>query len=107
MGRDYSRREYPARLSGYPESPAMRDAMRTLQRAPFSIVIVTGIALAAVPVLARPAENFPDKPVRVVVPFAAGSATDLLARRVAAKMSDNWNQPVVVDNRGGAGGVAG
>jgi tripartite-type tricarboxylate transporter receptor subunit TctC len=43
----------------------------------------------------------------MIVPFTPGSATDLLARRVAPKMSDNWNQQVVVDNRGGGGGTLG
>ena len=81
--------------------------MRNLQRASIPICIVTGIALAAVPIVARTAENFPNKPMRMIVPFTAGSATDLIARRVAYKMSDNWNQQVVVDNRGGTGGAVG
>lgn len=81
--------------------------MRSLQRASFPIFLVTGTALAAAPVLAQTAENFPVRPVRMIVPFTAGSATDLLARRVAAKMTDNWNQQVVIDNRGGAGGSVG
>ena len=78
--------------------------MITLQKASFPIVIVTGAALAAVPILARAAEHFPNKPIRMIVPFTAGSATDLIARRLAFKMTDQWNQQVVVDNRGGAGG---
>ena len=81
--------------------------MRNLRRASIPIFIVTGIALAAVPIVARTAENFSNKPMRMIVPFTAGSATDLIARRVAYKMSDNWNQQVVVDNRGGAGGALG
>jgi len=68
-------------------------------------LIATGIAVAAVPGVA--AQNYPTKPVRMIVPFTPGSATDLLARRVAPKMSDNWNQQVVVDNRGGGGGTLG
>jgi len=79
--------------------------MRALQRATFATLIATGIAVAAAPGAA--AQNFPTKPVRLIVPFTAGSATDLLARRVALKMSDNWNQQVVVDNRGGGGGTLG
>ena len=79
--------------------------MRALQRATFAILIATGMAVAAAPGAA--AQNFPTKPVRLIVPFTAGSATDLLARRVALKMSDNWNQQVVVDNRSGAGGTLG
>jgi len=79
--------------------------MRALQRATFATLIATGIAVAAVPGVA--AQNYPTKPVRMIVPFTPGSATDLLARRVAPKMSDNWNQQVVVDNRGGGGGTLG
>ncbi len=81
--------------------------MRNLRPASIPILLITGSALAALPMVARTAENFPNKPMRMIVPFTAGSATDLIARRVAYKMSDNWNQQVVVDNRGGAGGAVG
>jgi len=52
-------------------------------------------------------QSYPNKPVHVVVPFTAGSATDILARTFAQKLSEMWNQPVVVDNRPGAGGTIG
>ena len=79
--------------------------MCALQRAMFATLMATGIAVAATPGVA--AQNFPEKPIRLIVPFTAGSATDLLARRIAPKMSDHWNQQVVVDNRGGGGGTLG
>jgi tripartite-type tricarboxylate transporter receptor subunit TctC len=79
--------------------------MLALRTVTFATLIVTGIMVAAAPGVA--AQNFPTKPVRLIVPFTAGSATDLLARRVALQLSDNWNQQVVVDNRGGAGGTLG
>jgi tripartite-type tricarboxylate transporter receptor subunit TctC len=53
------------------------------------------------------AEAWPDQPIHVVVPFTPGSATDVVARIVAAAMSQNLGQPVIVDNRPGAGGTIG
>lgn len=50
-------------------------------------------------------ERFPTKPIRMLVPFSAGSATDFFARAVGQKISENWGQQVVVDNRPSAGGV--
>jgi tripartite-type tricarboxylate transporter receptor subunit TctC len=46
---------------------------------------------------------FPAKPIRIVVPLPAGCTTDVVARLVAQRMSESMGQPVVVDNRGGAG----
>jgi tripartite-type tricarboxylate transporter receptor subunit TctC len=53
------------------------------------------------------AQAFPTKPVRVVVAFTPGSSTDIIGRAVAAKLSEIWGQPVVVENRAGAGGSVG
>ena len=51
------------------------------------------------------AQEFPTKPIRIVVGFSAGSTTDILARTVGQKMSEAWGQPVLVENRPSAGGV--
>ena len=53
------------------------------------------------------AEQYPDRPVRLIVPFVAGGATDIVSRAVGQRMSAALGQPVVVDTRGGAGGVIG
>jgi len=50
---------------------------------------------------------FPDKPVRMVVPYPAGGSTDVIARALAATMGEKLKQPVVIDNRGGASGMIG
>jgi tripartite-type tricarboxylate transporter receptor subunit TctC len=65
------------------------------------------LALAALPALPRGGvaqERYPSRPIRLVVPFAAGSATDLRARLFGDRIAADWAQPVVVDNRGGANG---
>src|SRR5215207_2488879 len=53
------------------------------------------------------AQNFPAKPVRIVVHIGPGSSMDIVARVLAQKLNETWGQPVIVDNRGGAGGTLG
>ena len=53
------------------------------------------------------APAYPAKPVRLIVPWPAGGTTDILARIVGQKLNEQWGQPVVIENRGGASGNIG
>lgn len=79
--------------------------MHASQRLVFAIVVVTGLALAVAPSIPRAQQNFPSKPIRLVVATTAASQPDTLARMIAQKMSESWGRPVVLDNRPGAGGA--
>ena len=59
------------------------------------------------PWIAMAQVSYPNKPIRVVVPFAAGSTTDIIARAISDKMSQSMGQALVIDNRGGASGTIG
>ena len=67
-----------------------------------SAMLATGVACAQ-----PAAQTYPAKPVRVIVPFSPGGATDIVTRVVAQKLSELWSQQVVVDNRAGASGNIG
>ena len=58
-------------------------------------------------VCAAQSHNFPNKPIRMIVGFTAGSEIDVVGRLIAQEMSENWGQRVVIDNRTGAGGTVG
>jgi tripartite-type tricarboxylate transporter receptor subunit TctC len=73
--------------------------MRVVPAAAFALLLL-------VPSLAS-AQAWPDRPIRIVVPFSAGGTADVLARILGQKMTDAWGQQVVIDNRAGSGGVIG
>ena len=68
------------------------------------------VALLAASVLSLPAHAataFPTKPIRIIVAYTPAGTTDILARAIGQKMSETWNQPVIIDNRAGAAGNIG
>lgn len=63
--------------------------------------------IAALAVSNSRADRYPSKPIRLIVPFPAGGPTDMVARPIAALLGESLGQQIIVDNRGGAGGVIG
>lgn len=74
-----------------------------MQRRPLILSALAG-AVTALPVRA---DTWPGKPIRLVVPFAPGGATDVVARIISQKLADGLGQPVVIDNKAGANGIVG
>lgn len=68
--------------------------------------LAVGLSLLLVPLVAK-AQDFPNKQIRLIVPFPAGGPNDIIARVVGQRMSEILKQPLVIDNRGGQGGVLG
>jgi tripartite-type tricarboxylate transporter receptor subunit TctC len=71
------------------------------------LLLAAALVVALAAPAGAPAQKYPAKPVRLVLPFAAGSAVDVLARIYGQKMSEAWGQQVLVDNRTGVSGVIG
>lgn len=65
----------------------------------FASIVAITLAMLTLPALAQ---TWPSKPIKIVVPFPAGGTSDVLARLMGQKMSENWGQAVVVENRPGS-----
>src|ERR1700710_1317862 len=71
------------------------------------IALIIALALSVCAMTPSAFAGYPDHTIRMVVPFAAGGGTDLLARIIAQNLNDKWGQPVVVENQPGASGAIG
>ncbi len=71
----------------------------------FSRWFVTACAAALLALQPARAQGFPSRPIRFIIPFAPGGATDIMARMIGQKLTDAWGQPVLVDSKPGANGI--
>lgn len=74
--------------------------MNRIARCAAAIILTTSASAVA-------AADYPDRPIRLIAPFAAGGPSDIMARLVSQKLNESMGQPIVVDNRAGAGGAVG
>src|SRR5262245_37773387 len=87
-----------------PSSPRIARDDR-LRRVAFTTASV--FAALTLSIATASAQTYPNRVVHILVPFPAGGAADALTRVLAPKLQEAWGQPVVIDNRGGAGGTLG
>lgn len=72
-----------------------------------SCACIVGFCVTAPSLAQSPADRYPDKPIRIIVPFPAGGSVDAIARAIGQRMQENWGQPVVIDTRPGASTLIG
>ena len=78
--------------------------MKKVVESPFAIMLVAAVSFCCG---VAAAQTYPARPVRLIVAFAPGGAADIIGRIIAAQLTEQWGEQIVVDNRGGAGGVIG
>jgi tripartite-type tricarboxylate transporter receptor subunit TctC len=81
--------------------------MHKCRRLVLSSLALAALALGGLGLAPTAAQPYPSKPVKMIVPFPPGGTTDLIARMLANQMKEKFGQPVIIDNRGGAGGKLG
>ncbi len=73
-----------------------------------TLAVAMAAAILGASALAQgPADKYPEKPIKIIVPFAPGGSVDILARVIGQKLTENWRQPVIVETRPGAGTMIG
>jgi tripartite-type tricarboxylate transporter receptor subunit TctC len=91
-----------------PTSPGRENAMqRSLACVILALLVVLPVSRSAAEETSPAAGAFPSRPIRIIVPFPAGGPTDILSRVIAQRMSEDWGQAVVIENRPGANTVIG
>ena len=93
-----------------PVADAMIMGHHNIRRREKPIMNRTGALLAAALVLtcsAAHAQTYPSRPITLIIPFAVGGSNDIVGRAIGKKLAETWGQPVVVENRAGAGGLIG
>jgi len=83
-----------------------RSILRAVSGIPALVVLMTGTTFAQ-PLVTGPAQGYPNKPVRIVIPFPPGNTTDIMARLIGPRITERLGQQIVVENRPGASGMLG
>ncbi len=85
----------------------IKPSSRLFTRRKFSLMALASAPLTSLDARAQAASTYPNRPVKIVVPYPPGGATDLVGRLLAGKLAEAWGQPMLVDNRPGASGMIG
>jgi len=85
----------------------MASVVGTLGSLKLAVATTLSVGIAALTTTAAVAQDFPNRPIKIVVPYAAGGGTDLAARLIGGKLTEAWKQPVVIENVPGAAGTLG
>src|ERR1700712_1003323 len=85
----------------------MRRSFFHAKHIPFFLIPIVTFGTSAAAAELKSGDSYPSRPVRIVVPAAAGGAVDIFARIISGGLTDAWGQPVVVDNKGGGGQTIG
>src|SRR5258708_12730418 len=81
--------------------------MKSPKRSSLTIRMLAGLAVLAAASVPACAQSWPERPLTMVIPFAAGGAVDIMGRILAARLSEILGQRVIIENVGGAGGMSG